>query len=68
VNFERERVKDKIIELLNVTCERGASENEATEIHRTSALAACSVAHDSPVPNHYSGEGANGEHSACSDP
>jgi uncharacterized protein DUF2786 len=29
VNSERERVKEKIVKLLNVTRERGASENEA---------------------------------------
>lgn len=29
VNFERERVKEKIVKLLNVTRHRGASENEA---------------------------------------
>ena len=29
VNSERERVKEKIIKLLNVTRDRGASENEA---------------------------------------
>ena len=29
VNSERERVKEKVVKLLNVSRERGASENEA---------------------------------------